>query len=497
MIDLRPHITAGDGVWWGQGSAEPVPLVHALLDQVDDIGPIRAFCGLTWNERLTRELPAALTVLSYGGLGELRSLSRHGQLDVVPCHYSALPRMFASGQLPCDVGLLQVSPPNADGLCSLGIGVEYVADALLHTRTLIAEINQRMPATVGSARIPLSRFAAVIHTDRPLTESAGREPDAVEFTIAANVASLIEDGDTLQMGVGSLPTAVLDALGGHADLGFHSGMITDALLPLIDKGVVTGARKEIDRGLVVTGAALGTTALYDRLHELPIEFRPASYTHSPAVLSSLRSLVSINSAIEVDLLGQVGAEIRRGVHIGAVGGQVDFSRAASLTGARSIIALRSRSGGESTINPTLRGGVVTTARVDVDAVVTEYGIAMLTGCTVSERARALIEVAAPEYREQLEQKSHRTGSAGMSDVSTTDESASTPKRAGDNRTAGETRRVHIREVGPRDGFQNEPETISTPDKIELINALGRAGYTRIEVASFVRPGRHPAAVRRS
>jgi acyl-CoA hydrolase len=403
MIDLSAHISAGDGVWWGQGSAEPEPLVHALLDQVDSIGPVRAFCGLTWNERLTQELPAALTVLSYGGLGELRSLSRHGQLDVVPCHYSALPRMFAAGQLPCDVGLLQVSPPDSDGMCSLGIGVEYVADALLYTKVLIAEINQQMPATTGSDRLHLSRFAAVIHTDRPLTQASSRAPDAVECSIAARVASLIEDGDTLQMGVGSLPNAVLDALTGHVDLGFHSGMITDGIMPLIDKGVMTGARKEIDRGLVVTGAALGTTALYDRLGELPIEFRPASYTHSPAVLSSLRSLVSINSAIEVDLLGQVGAEIRRGVHIGAVGGQVDFSRAASLTGARSIIALRSTSGGESTINPTLRGGVVTTARVDVDAVVTEFGIAMLTGCTVPERARALIGVAAPEYREALEQ----------------------------------------------------------------------------------------------
>ncbi|HEY0620764.1 MAG TPA: acetyl-CoA hydrolase/transferase C-terminal domain-containing protein, partial [Kribbella sp.] len=159
---------------------------------------------------------------------------------------------------------------------------------------------------------------------------------------------------------------------------------------------------EIDRGLVVTGAALGTAAMYDCLHEFPVEFRPASYTHAPAVLSQLRSLVSINSAIEVDLLGQVGAELRRGVHIGAVGGQVDFSRAASLTGARSIIALRSESAGQSTIVTALHGGVVTTARVDVDAVVTEHGVAMLTGCTVTERALRLIEVAAPQHRERLE-----------------------------------------------------------------------------------------------
>jgi acyl-CoA hydrolase len=404
MIDLTRHLTAGSGVWWGQGGAEPEPLVNALLDQVDSIGPMRAFCGLTWNERLTGpdSVPDALTVLSYGGLGELRRLSRHGLLDVVPCHYSAIPRMFERGLLPNDVGFLQVSAPDANGVVSLGIGVEYVADAIPHTRTLIAEINHQMPRTRGSLELPLSAFAAVIETDRPLHEAPAREADAVERAIAELVAGLIEDGDTLQMGVGSLPNAVLEALSGHADLGFHTGMITDGVVELVEKGVVTGARKEIDRGLVVTGAALGSRALYDGLADHPIEFRPASYTHAPAVLSQLRSLVSINSAIEVDLLGQVGAELRRGVHIGAVGGQVDFSRAASLTGARSIIALRSEVAGESTINPTLRGGVVTTARVDVDAVVTEHGVALLTGCGVMERARRLIAVAAPHHREGLE-----------------------------------------------------------------------------------------------
>jgi acyl-CoA hydrolase len=402
VIDLETHLRAGQGVWWGQGGAEPEPLVNALLDQADAIGDLRAFCGLTWNERLSRDLPDSLTVISYGGLGELRRLSRAGQLDVVPCHYSALPRMFAEGRLPHDVGLLQVSPPDADGTVSLGIGVEYVADALLHTRTLIAEVNHRMPPTVGSARLPLSRFAALIESDRPLTEAPVRDGDAVDRAIAEHVASLIEDGDTLQLGVGTLPNAVLDALSGHMDLGFHTGMITDGVLTLVEKGVATGARKEIDPGVVVTGAALGSTSLYEGLADFPVEFRAASYTHSPAVLSSLRSLVSINSAIEVDLLGQVGAELRQGVHIGAVGGQVDFSRAASLTGARSIIALRSTSGEESTISPRLRGGVVTTARVDVDVVVTEQGIAHLTGCTVAERARRLITIADPAARDGLE-----------------------------------------------------------------------------------------------
>jgi acyl-CoA hydrolase len=406
MIDVGAFLHPGDGVWWGQGSAEPEPLVNQVLDVVDQVGPIRAFSGLTWNKRLSGDLPDLLTVISYGGLGQLRGLSRHGRLDVVPCHYSAIPRMFAQGQLPTDVGLVQVSPPGPDGRVTLGIGVEYVADAIPHTRTLIAEINQQMPATAGGPRLPLSSFAAVIETDRPLVEAPSRAPDGVELRIADHVASIVEDGDTVQIGVGSLPAAVLASLSGHGDLGFHGGMITDGVLALVEKGVITGDRKEIDRGIVITGAALGTAAAYARLHEFPVEFRPASYTHAPSVLSELRSLVSINSAIEVDLLGQVGAELARGVHIGAVGGQVDFSRAASLTGSRSIIALRSTTGSgdhpESTIVPALHGGVVTTARVDVDAVVTEHGVAMLTGCTVAERALRLIEVAAPDHREALE-----------------------------------------------------------------------------------------------
>lgn len=402
MIDLTRHVTAGSGIWWSQTSAEPTPLVHALLDQLPEIGPVRAFVGLTWDQRLTHELPPELTVVSYGGLGELRTLSKQGRLEVVPCHYSALPRLFAEGRLPSDVGLVQVSPPDADGLCSLGVGVDYIADAIDHTSILIAEINARMPVTRGSVRIPLSRFAATVETDRPLLEAPERRADEVDLAIAGHVAGLVENGDTIQIGVGSLPSAVLDALSGHSDLGLHSGMASDAVVRLTDRGVLTGARKEIDTGVLVTGAALGTTAgLYDHLSSLVIEFRPASYTHNPAVLAQLRSLVSINSAIEVDLTGQVGAEVAGGSYVGAVGGQVDFTRAAALTGARSIIALRSTNRGASSIKAALEFGAVTTARADVDFVVTEHGVAELRGVPLSVRPERLAAVAAPEHREAL------------------------------------------------------------------------------------------------
>jgi acyl-CoA hydrolase len=402
VIDLSPHVGPGTGIWWSQASAEPTPLVNALLDQADKLGPLRAFTGMSWNERLTSQLPASVTLMSYGALGSLRALSAQNRLQIVACNYSSLPRLFASRLLPCDVGLVQVSAPDADGNCSLGIGVDYIADAVEHTPVLIAEMNLRMPATVGTAMIPVSRFSAVIETDRPLIEAPERTPDDIEQDIARHVASLIDDGDTIQLGVGSLPSAVLGALAGHADLGVHSGMISDSTMHLVDKGVITGARKEIDRGLLVTGAALGSNELYQRVPDLVAEFRPASYTHAPAVLARLRTLVSINSALEVDLTGQVGAEVRRGVYVGGIGGQADFSRAASTTGARSIIALRSRSAGESTIKAALEGGTVTTSRADVDVVVTEYGAAMLTGASLTERCRRLIAIAAPEHREQLE-----------------------------------------------------------------------------------------------
>jgi acyl-CoA hydrolase len=402
MIDLSRFITGGSGVWWGQGSAEPTVLVHALLDQAERIGPVRAFCGLSWDDRLTGDLPAGITLSSYGALGALHRLSRDGRLNVVPCNYSALPRLFAEGSLPCDVGLVQLSPPGRDGLCTLGVGVDYSADALAHTPVLIAELNRRMPATRGGPRLPLARFSAVVESDRPLLEAPVRASDQAQQVIGRHVASLVEDGDTIQLGVGTLPSAILQALSGHAELGVHSGMISDATMTLVDKGVITGARKEIDAGIVVTGTALGTQELYQRVPELPVEFRAASYTHSPQVLAGLRSLVAINAAIEVDLSGQVGAEVRRGIYVGAVGGHADFCRAASTTGARSIIALRARSGDETAIKPVLQGGTVTTPRSDVDYVVTEYGTARLRGASLAERADRLIAIAAPEHRAELE-----------------------------------------------------------------------------------------------
>ncbi|RRQ25662.1 acetyl-CoA hydrolase/transferase family protein [Rhodococcus sp. Eu-32] len=406
MDDFAKWLRPGMGVWWGQAASEPRPLVDRLLAREADVGPLRFFSGLSWNSALAQSVSPLDTVVSYGGLGSLRELEQADRLEVVPCHYSSFPRMFAEGFFPRDVGLLQVSPPDADGRCSLGIGVDYMADALLYTPVLFAEVNEQMPDVPGSPRIPLSRFASTISSDRPLQEEPRREPGEIERVIGRRVAELIDDGDTVQVGVGSTGAAVFDALSDHRNLGVHTGMVTDGILDLIDKGVVTGARKQVDVGVSIAGTALGSSKLYGRVSDVPIRFRPTSYTHAPQVLSQLSTLVAVNFAIEVDLTGQVGAEVSRGTYLGAVGGQVDFARAASLTGRRSIVALRSTMRGRSSIKFELDEGVVSTARADVDCVVTEHGVAHLRGQPLVERVKRLIAIAAPEFQEELARAAH-------------------------------------------------------------------------------------------
>lgn len=398
MIDFGP-LPAGTGVWWGQAAAEPRPLVDALLDPARNRGALRLFTGLSWNENLEHAVGANDCMVSYGGLGTLRKL--HDRLEVVPCHYSALPALFAEQYLPGDIGLVQVSAPDSDGMCSMSIGADYMADAVAYTGRLYAEINRQMPYLPDAPRIHISRFAGTIETDRPLALEPVREPTPSDRAIALNIVSLIDDGDTFQVGVGSLGAAVADALKDHRDLGVHTGMVTDGVMDLIDRGVVTNAVKPIDTGVCVAGTALGSARLYERTPDLPIRFAPTSYTHSPAILSSIHNLVSVNFAIEVDVTGQIGAELSRGNYLGAVGGQVDFARAGSLTGKRSIVALRSTMRGESSIKLSLAEGAVSTGRADVDCVVTEHGVAHLRGQSLAERQRRLIAVADPAFRESL------------------------------------------------------------------------------------------------
>lgn len=390
-LDLEPYITPGDGMVWGQCCAEPVPLVDAVLRHAADTPALSAFVGLSFRD-LSDTVPAGLRMISYGWLGKL---SRMARLEVVPAHFSALPGMFARRELPGDVAIVLVSPPDHEGRCSLGPGADYIDDALHHARTLIAEVNDQCPRSAGRS-IAWDRIDAYVRTSRPLLEAPVPMPGPTEEAIAVHVAELVRNGDTFQLGVGALPEAILAALRGHRQLGVHSGMISDGVLDLIECGAVTGERKAADPGLTVTGAALGTRRLFDALTERQeIRLMPVSYTHAPATLARVGRLTAINSAMQVDLAGQVNSERVGDRRLGAVGGQVDFLRAAALSGGTPIIALPAKR-----IVPAL-DGPVTTARSDVDWVVTEHGACSLRGQSEAGRRTALLRVAGAERAEAL------------------------------------------------------------------------------------------------
>jgi acyl-CoA hydrolase len=374
----------------GQGCAEPVPLVDSLLDQVSTIGQLSAFVGITFGDRLAERASPAIRFVSYGALGGLRALRG---LEIVPCHFSALPRLFALGELPCDVALIQVAPPDGNGRCSFGVGADYLADAVEHARVVIAEVNDHCPVGAG-AWISWDKLDVAVATSRPLLEAPVVSPAETDLAIAGHVAELVDDGDTIQLGVGALPEAILAALRGHRRLGVHSGMISDGILDLIECGAITGEDKPVDTRLVVTGAALGTRRLFDALGQREeIVMRPVSYTHSPVSLARVGPICAINSALEVDLTGQANSESIGGRQLGAIGGQVDFLRAAAASGGKPIIALPA-----SRIVKRLHGPV-STSGADVDWVITEYGARSLSALSVRQRAEALLEIAGPHADE--------------------------------------------------------------------------------------------------
>ena len=404
-LDLARWIRPGDGVLFNQACAEPVGLVDRLIEQSRQIDGLRVFCGLTWRDALAERAAEPLKVVSFGALGRLSRVAAQRPVQIVPCHFSALPGLLAARALPGDVALVQVAPPDAEGRCSLGVDVSYMADALEHVRVVIAEVNERMPATRG-AWIDHDAIDVAVPVTRPLLEAPAARATETDDRIADHIAALIEDGDTIQIGVGALPEAILRRLHGATDLGIHSGMIGDAVADLAEAGVITGARKRADRGRIVTGAAIGSQRLFDFLEAREdVLMRPVSYTHHPETLAQVGRLVAINGGVEVDLTGQVNAEVAAGRHVGAVGGQVDFLRGAAAGGGLGIVALPSvvAKTGATRIVASL-SGPVTTARGDVDVVVTEHGVARLRGLDLEERAAALIAVAAPEHRDELAQR---------------------------------------------------------------------------------------------
>lgn len=394
-----------------QGAAmTPTSLLNALCDRYQELSEVVLMHIHTEGEARYTKAPYkdAFKTISCFVAANLRDAVASGQADYVPVFLSEIHLLFRKNIFRPDYALIQVSPPDRHGYCSLGSSVDITLAALGAARKVIALINPQVPRTHGDGIIHQSKIDLGVQTDQPLYELACCAPTPEELAIGSKVASLIEDGATLQMGIGSIPNAVLQQLGNHRRLGIHTEMFSDGLLPLIRKGVITGEEKEIKRGKVVTSFAMGSRELYDFIDDNPaVHFKEASYTNDTAIIRKLSKMTAINSALEIDLYGQVCADTLGPKQYSGVGGQLDFIRGASLSeNGKPIIAMPSvTSGGLSKIVSRLKpGSAVTTTRAHVHYVVTEHGIAELFGKSLRERAEALIALAHPDHREALERE---------------------------------------------------------------------------------------------
>lgn len=414
-LDLRQFLRPGDHVVFGQACGEPTTLVEALIEQGTSIGSLSAFIATSFSGLFTPESAAAFRLQSMGAIGALRSMTKANALDVIPVHVSQVAPLIASGAMACDVAMIQVSPADAAGNHSCGLICDYVRAAVDKARVVIAEVNEAVPYTFGET-IPASAIDVAVKVARQPVEVPSAKIGETDEAIARHCANYIGDGSVIQTGVGAVPDAVLRLLHDRKDLGVHSGMLGDGLVDLIEAGVVTNARKEIDAGVTINGALIGTRRLYDFCNRNPaVRMTPTSYTHDAGVLGQLSRLVTLNSALEVDLTGQVNAEASGTSYMGGTGGQVDFVRAGARSpgGASLMVLAASAKGGTiSKIVPAL-SGPVTTARSEVDVVVTEYGAAELKGQTLAERARRLTAVAHPDFREELDRAAYEIAKRGF------------------------------------------------------------------------------------
>ena len=336
----------------------------------------------------------------------IRDAVNAGRGDYVPVFLSEIPILFRRGILPIDVALVQVSPPDKHGYCSLGTSVDIAASAAKTAKYVIAQVNPRMPRTLGDGMIKVTDFDAAVYAEEELPEVSAGKPNDISARIASHVSELVENGATIQTGIGTIPDAVLASLSNHKELGVHTEMLSDGIIPLIETGVVTNQHKKKHRGKTVTSFLVGTRKLYDFVDDNPaIVALGIDYVNDTAVIRTNPKVTAINSAIEVDITGQICSDSIGAYHYSGVGGQMDFVRGASLSeGGKPIIALPSiTTKGISRIVPFLKPGAgVVTTRAHAHYIVTEYGIAYLYGKNMRQRAKALIEIAHPNHREELE-----------------------------------------------------------------------------------------------
>lgn len=401
-LELAAWVRPTDVVAWPQGPGEPLALTEALVQQAASLQGIGLLFGLTQSETLRPALANHFAFHALNGAGSSRRVTDIA--EVYPGHVSQIPALLRAGLLPLDVVLIQVVAC-ADGRFSLGVISDFTQAMVDRARVVIALHNPALPPMGGDATIAAADIDVLVGQDLRIIDLPDPVPSAVDRAVAEQVAALIPNRATVQLGVGTLPVAVAAALSGHRELGVHSGVVSDVLVELVERGVVTNAHKGRDAGRTVTGGLFGTQRLRDFARSSGlIDMRNAEYTHHLAVGASLQQFHTINSAIEVDLSGQVNAEVAGGRYLGAVGGQVDFVRAGVASpGGRSIIAFAAATpdGQHSRIVGSLAGRPVTTARSDVDVIVTEFGAAHLRGCGLRERAKRLIAIAHPAHRDAL------------------------------------------------------------------------------------------------
>ncbi len=415
-FDFASILSERDVITWPQGTGEPLGLTQRLVAQRHALPRAELFIGMQVSDTLLPEHADHFRFKGLNGAGTNRRLAAAGVLDIVPAHVSAVPGLIRSRNLPVDVLLLRVRPHPRPGYFSVGVMADFVPAMLAAARCVVAEIDERMPVTSQDALVPREAIHFLTECDAGEVLMPDPDPSEVEVRVAAHVASLIPDRATLQLGIGGLPVAVCRALNQHRDLGVHSGVIPDAIADLVECGVITNAHKGADPGRVVTGGLFGSRRLMDFASGNDLfELRSADYTHNQVIMAGVRMLYGINSAIEIDLSGQVNSEVAAGRYLGAIGGQADFVRGSSASpGGRSIIALPSTTpdGRHSRIVSSLQGVPVTTIRADVDVIVTEYGAAELRGCSFEERARRLARIAHPDFREAL-LAGRKSGSPGQ------------------------------------------------------------------------------------
>jgi acyl-CoA hydrolase/GNAT superfamily N-acetyltransferase len=401
------RVRHGSRVFIGSGAGEPQSLVRALAarENLDDAEIVHIMTlGVAPYAEPAFDHRFRHNAFFIGA--NTREAVNSGRADYTPVFLSEIPRLFRDGRIVIDVALIQVSPPDEHGYCSFGVSTDIVKSAAESAKVVIAEVNSQAPRALGDCFIHVRNIDALVACDDPILEAPQAAHSDLAAAIGRHVASLVQDGATLQLGIGQIPDAVLGHLADRHDLGIHTEMFSDGVLPLIDAGVLTNARKTLHRGKMVASFVMGSRALYDFVDNNPmVEFHPTEYVNDPFVIAQNERMVSINAALEVDLTGQVCADSLGPLFYSGVGGQVDFVRGASRSpGGKAVIALPSTAddGAVSRIVPTLKPGAgVVTSRGDVHYVVTEYGVAYLHGKTIRERATALIQIAHPRFQPWL------------------------------------------------------------------------------------------------